>query len=114
MNKKRLTLFMVCLLSTTLGQAASFPDTATSQFETEIAHLKASGAVSGYPEDGTFRPNKWINRAEFVKILLEYNKDVQGTGPSMCFTDFNPGGFETAEWYYAYACEAKALGYIQG
>ena len=113
-NMKRFALFVLCMLFATQGQAASFPDTATSQFEAEIANLKASGAASGYPEDGTFRPNKWINRAEFVKILLEYNQDVQGSGPSMCFTDFNPGDFETAEWYYAYACEAKTLGYIQG
>lgn len=114
MNLKHFALFVLCTLFVIQVHAASFPDTVNSQFEAEIATLKASGAVSGYPEDGTFRPNKWINRAEFVKILLEYNQDIQGTGSSMCFTDFNSGGFETSEWFYAYACEAKALGYIQG
>ena len=94
--------------------AASFPDTATSQFEKEIAVLKASGAVQGYPDDGTFRPDTLLNRAEFVKILIEYHHKVSGGDPGKCFTDFSSGGLESAEWYYAYACKAKVLGYVYG
>lgn len=96
------------------AHASNFPDAVNSPFESEIAILKESGAVSGYPEDGTYRPDKLINRAEFVKILLLYNQDIAGIGPAKCFTDFRDGGIQSAEWYYAYACEAKALGYIEG
>lgn len=110
---KKISSLLLSILISAPVYAASFPDTGASPYDQEIGLLKSSGAVSGYA-DGTFHPNSTINRAEFVKILLEYNQDVQGTGPSACFTDFNPGGFETAEWYYAYACEAKTLGYIQG
>jgi hypothetical protein len=111
---KRLMIILLSILLSAPAYAASFPDTGSSSFDDEIGILKTAGAVSGYPEDGTFRPDSRINRAEFVKILLEYNQDVHGTGPSACFTDFHESGMEQAEWYYAYACKAKALGYIQG
>lgn len=47
---------------------SSFKDTKGHEYENQINQLFANGRVRGY-EDGTFRPNGEITRAEIVKIL---------------------------------------------
>ena len=45
--------------------------------EAQITRLVDRGAISGYP-DGTFKPDKRITRAEFVKVLVQLlNFNVQ-------------------------------------
>ncbi len=107
---KRTLSALVLLTFAVPALAASFPDTAGSEFDNEIGLLKLTGVISGY-SDGTFHPDQPINRAEFVKILLAHKKETTGVGTASCFTDFKAG---QTEWYYGYACRAKELGYIQG
>lgn len=38
-------------------------------YQQNISKLTAMGGISGYP-DGTFRPNKEITKAEFIKVLI--------------------------------------------
>lgn len=73
-----------------------------------ILYLKENGIINGY-EDGTFKPNKKINRAEFLKILVEGS----GTSPKVeeysgCFNDVGN------EWFAPYVCYAKAIGWVDG
>lgn len=66
----------------------------------------SSGYVNGY-EDGTFRPDNSITRAEFVKLVNKYfgfnNKE------DIKFSDIN-----TNDWYYNDICIASKAGYING
>ncbi len=83
-----------------------FPDIAGHVFAEAILYVKNEGIVEGYP-DGFFRPDGMINRAEFVKILMEarYPEDSMG---SACFPDIG------SEWFALYVCGAKTLGIIEG
>lgn len=75
--------------------------------EAAISALVAQGIFKGY-SDGSFKPSAAINRAEFLKILIE----GQGVTPSAnyhnCFTDVS------AEWYASYVCYAEEEGWIEG
>ncbi|CEN87668.1 IdeS/Mac family cysteine endopeptidase [Paraclostridium sordellii] len=72
----------------------------------EINQFISSGYVNGY-EDGTFRPDNSITRAEFVKLVNKYfgfnNKE------DIKFSDIN-----TNDWYYNDICIANKTGYING
>ena len=51
------------------GTADAFPDCD----DASVRALAASGVIAGYP-DGTFGPDKTINRAEIAKIICELTK----------------------------------------
>ena len=69
------------------------------------------GIINGYP-DGTFRPYKPINRAEFLKLLMLAVFGDQGelAGSRPCFTDF-VGEYQ---WFWRHACTAKNIGIVHG
>jgi|GEM_PF-7095068 len=91
--------------------ADSFTDVSSSHPNADaIAYVKAEGIVEGY-SDGTYRPDRQINRAEFVKILIgsEFgNIQVRGTGPDP-FPDVPADA-----WYTVYVNFAYSPGYISG
>jgi len=86
-----------------------FPDVkATSPQFTSINYLSGKGVLLGY-EDGTFKPNNGINRAELMKILVA----GQGIYPDEyqymeCFSDVKD------EWFAPYVCYAKEMGWVSG
>lgn len=90
---------------------AALTDIEHYEFKSSVELLEARGIVNGYP-DGSFRPYKAINRAEFLKLLMlsVYGAQAYQGGSGRCFTDFK----ENYEWYWAYACTAKMLGVIHG
>jgi hypothetical protein len=63
-----LALVFIFLISPSL-KAVEFPDTIGNWARTQIAHLNAIGLCSGY-EDGCFKPQDGISRAEFTKFLI--------------------------------------------
>lgn len=72
-----------------------------------IAWAKESGIVGGYP-DGTFQPDRAVNRAEFLKIVL---------GPLSIDMNYKPRLFpdlELGAWYLPYIANAKALMIVNG
>lgn len=83
-----------------------FPSTPYAE---AILALRASGVIQGY-NNGTFRPKNSVNRAEFMKILLEAagarNLDNYA---SNCFPDV-----EKSQWYAKYICYGKSKGIIDG
>ena len=82
-----------------------FPDIGKHEYIKSINYLKQNRIVKGYP-DGTFKPNKVINRAEFTKIIMNgFEKDVGG---SNCFPDVKK------QWFAGFVCSAKKLGIIKG
>lgn len=75
-----------------------------------VFYVRDLGVVQGYA-DGTFKPFNEINRAEFVKILIEakYQEYLQDYMPESCFSDVG-----ATEWYAKYVCFAKGKGIIGG
>lgn len=75
-----------------------------------ISLLTSINAVEGNP-DGTFRPNRTLNRAEFLKIALASFPKVRvsSSDASNCFPDVSAN-----DWYSKYVCMAKKRGMVSG
>lgn len=71
-----------------------------------INALREKGVIDGY-SDGTFKAGNTINRAEFLKIVLESRDDEELSGDD-CFPDVND------EWFAKYVCSAKKEGIVAG
>ncbi len=75
---------------------------------TAIIALYKKNIINGY-DDGSFKPNNTINRAEILKIIVE----SRGVEPIVekynnCFEDVKD------EWFAPYVCYAKEQGWIEG
>jgi len=73
-----------------------------------ISYLYEEGVISGY-DDGSFKPENSLNRAELLKILVE----GKGITPdeneyANCFPDV------TEDWFAKYVCYAKEQGWVEG
>lgn len=74
-----------------------------------IMYLKSQGILGGY-EDGTFKPDALVNRAEALKILMMGNKvEVPETVAQASFSDY-----QVSDWFAKYVEQAKTLGIING
>ncbi len=104
-------LFVLCMFLAPMTTHAELSDVEGYPFNSSIYLLEARGIINGYP-DGSFRPYKAINRAEFLKLLIlsVYGDQAYQGGSERCFSDFM-GNYQ---WYWAYACTAKLLGIIHG
>jgi hypothetical protein len=72
-----------------------------------IEYLKVMDVVEG--EDGSFSPDRSMNRAEFVKVIVEAALPTPSVDEfSDCFPDV------TDEWFAPYVCLAKDRGWIEG
>jgi len=73
-----------------------------------ITYLSSEGVVSGY-DDGAFKPEGPINRAEVLKIILG-GSDIQvDTEFTADFPDVDKGA-----WFAPYVYKAKKLGFVKG
>lgn len=70
-----------------------------------IYYLQAGEVVDGY-DDGTYKPEISINRAEFLKIVMGAS-DYEASGEN-CFSDV------TDEWFAPYVCAASELELVEG
>lgn len=112
MFSKNLRKFVVAVMVSTLPMnafAVSFSDVDTNHpYYSAIVHLSDEGVINGY-EDGSFQPEKEINRAELVKVLVEglgFTPDP--TVHKNCFPDVRE------EWFASYVCFAKENKWIEG
>ena len=84
----------------------SFIDVTQHWAKTNIDNFASMGIINGY-EDGTFKPNESITRAEFVKVV---NSAFGYTQPGVVtFTDV-----KKEDWFYNEIAIAKHAGYING
>lgn len=91
-----------------LGAIAAFTDVKTStSYSTAIEALREKGVLAGY-EDNTFKPGQTINRAEFLKIVLE-GRGSKDFNPEDCFPDV-----KSDHWFSKYVCTAKKEGIVGG
>ena len=88
---------------------SEFSDVSASDwYGTTVATLSAMDIVRGY-EDGTFRPNAPITRAEFAAIAIRFFEE---TG-----AEYEPGTFDDVtgnEWFANAIADAVELGLIGG
>lgn len=85
-----------------------FPDVKDDWYARYVCYAKAEGWVGGY-QDGTFKPEKTINKVEALKMLLN-SQSIQLPG----FLDVMPFNDVKAEdWFVYYAAKAKELGILE-
>ncbi len=88
-----------------------FTDVGSSYKYTQaIEFISNEGIVSGYP-DGTYKPEKILNRAELLKILIEakFDSEFEVYANEECFPDV-----KASEWYTKYVCFAKEMNFVDG
>ncbi len=80
------------------------------KYEKAIRFIYEKGIVSGY-EDGSYKPNNVLNRAELLKIVVEgvYDNEFKAYSGTNCFSDVPADA-----WFTPYVCFAKAEGMIEG
>jgi S-layer family protein len=109
-------LSFVLVLSLVLGSmgmafaAPSFTDVDDEDVLKAVERLSAFGIVNGY-EDGTYKPEGDITRAEFAKMLVEalgLGSAAGATGSSQ-FSDVN-----ASAWYAGYVSVAAGQGLVTG
>lgn len=107
-------LLVVMALNLEFVQAEEFPlkDVSGYRYETAVRDLYEKKIIRGY-SDSTFVPENAINRAEFVKILIQatqtnFNINNQNNLKN-CFTDVKEN-----LWYVPYICYAKEKKIISG
>lgn len=95
---------------------AAFPDVqATGRYGRPLAFLQEQGIFSGY-NDGTFKPDKTINRAEALKVLLLARQKLQI--PDQEVAPINRGitfpDVKSTDWFFDGVNQAVELGIAKG
>lgn len=98
-----------------VDRANPFSDLTTDhQNYDAIVALYYEGIISGY-SDGTFKPDKKVNRAEFSKMIVEAADldytSMPAIGLSNCFGDVKD---LPADWFAPAVCAAKYKGWVNG
>jgi hypothetical protein len=89
--------------------ASTFTDVEDGQWYSQaIAYLASTGIVTGY-EDGSFKPNAQITRAEFAAILSRFDESEAAAGEAERFSDV-----KTSYWAFAYIDKAAENGWLNG
>lgn len=105
-----LLLFLFLSMPLPLVQAAYFPDVPeNAPSQGAIEFLYKLSVVDGNA-DGTFAPERVLNRAEFAKmVVMAEQVDTLEYPTTPCFEDV-----PVNTWYAPYVCTAKKLGYMKG
>jgi hypothetical protein len=108
--KKLLNLIaVIVLLLPHVAQAVTFSDVSvTHPMHESIMYLAERGYVSGY-EDGTFKPDRVVTRAEILKFALKAAEiEIEPVG-EVTFTDVPQDA-----WYYSLVLTASKKGIVSG
>jgi len=98
---------------------ASFPDVSEEDANfTAINYVQEKGIVSGYL-DGTFKPGKSINRAEFTKIIIGSSFWYKPEDDKATYDIYSLIGLDffdvvSGEWYVPYVRKAVSEGVVSG
>lgn len=106
---------MILMTSTCTSAAGPFTDVKVGdKHYVAISYLKELGIINGY-EDGTFRDEQNVTRAEAVKMLMLASKAV--TEEDILNTDTSSSPFTDTsvnDWYNPYIKYAKDNNIVQG
>ena len=113
MSFQKLSASLACLGLLIPISAAAFTDVQTgSDHGTAIVWAEKQQIVAGY-KDGTFRPQKTINRAEFTKIILNA-MGASPVGPDCASGHTTFPDVPADAWFAPFVCEAKARQIVDG
>ncbi|MFH0838150.1 MAG: S-layer homology domain-containing protein [Patescibacteria group bacterium] len=104
-----LAVFLFVSNTHALQEPKELIDIAGDPYETAIRYLAENNIVQGYP-DGSYQPQKSLNRAEFTKIIVGAKLSSEPTSSAAnCFPDV-----KSSDWFSSYVCYAKDNGIIGG
>lgn len=103
-----LTFFFFCSIVISPASAAYKDVDSGFWGSVYINTLSDKGIVNGYG-DGTFQPNKQVNRAEFLKLLMGATGVKLGQGSSISFSDTDKNS-----WYAPYVEAAVTRNIARG
>ncbi len=109
--KKIISLsFLVAILLLPMAAKMDFDDAHGTRSSRAVQYLEEKGVIEGY-QDGTFRPDQDISRAEFLKIVLEASEDYEDacTDPKIAYPDVSED-----DWFYSYVCYATNNDIVAG
>lgn len=86
-----------------------FPDVSSDhEYVDSIQFMLDNLVFEGYP-DGTFQPDRVLNRAEQLKVyMLIHGLDPSADDYNNCFPDVKD------EWFARFICLAEAMGWVEG
>ncbi len=100
-----LCIAMLATCAFIASAAEEFSDVKSSNwFYDFVTYMAGKGIINGYP-DGTFGPNKNVNRSEFVTMVV--NTFGLTAEKSISFNDV-----KSSNWYYEYYSKAAAQGFL--
>lgn len=91
---------LIPLTTVAVGVFSDVPD--NYPYKGQIEALAREGVIKGNP-DGTFAPNRTVNRAELLKLLYIASGKQPKPINVACFSDIEQGS-----WYEQYVCDAAA------
>ena len=104
-----LVILVITLFVIPVGANQVFTDLTPEHWcYNKIIDFEKKGYVCGY-EDGTFRADRTITRAEYVKIVNNFFGYELETEKESGFSDVSSG-----DWFAPYVNEAVERGYING
>lgn len=104
-----ISLLFCISFPTTFQSLAAYKDVASNFWGVNyINTLSDKGIIKGYA-DGTFQPNKEVNRAEFLKLLVAATNLKLGDGKSIPFPDTDKNA-----WYAPYVETAVVSNIARG
>jgi len=110
--KKIFNIFILSIVTlfVSVTSVAAFSDVQnTHENYVAIQFLTDNGIVKGY-EDGTYKPEQLVNRAEALKVILEGNNvALEESIESVEFSDVN-----LDDWFTKYVMTAKLKGIVNG
>jgi hypothetical protein len=107
---KKIIILTLLTLTILVPSAGAFTDIDNNHdYSESIYWLNDKGVIRGY-RDGTYRPDKYVNRAELIKIVLKtLRKDTSTPATRMYYKDL-----KKSDWFSRYVNRATELGLISG
>ena len=109
-----LSLVMVLCMTPMMAFAstgnAAYPDIDGEKCEGAVNVLSALGVIDGYEEDGTYRPDETITRAELAKVVVT----ALGVADYASATTSSYTDMANAQWAVPYVEYAKNLNLVEG
>ncbi|PZV10115.1 MAG: hypothetical protein DCF32_00485 [Leptolyngbya sp.] len=98
--------------------ALAFNDIRGNRYAAEITRASSLGVISGFPEDGTFRPNAPLTREQAVSVMMETARKVLPTSvlANLPQSVFSAPFSDVAanRWSAVKIQQAKQLGIVTG
>lgn len=86
---------------------SKFSDVADEWFATYVNQLANMNVVNGY-EDGSFKPNNNVSRAEFTKMISSFSKLVSSKSVSLVDIENHWANYELVEATNNHECYSNA------